>query len=212
MLPLSRPASRVAPRRKCASQAAVAHPSRRRAHSVPVRPVNHGQQRCDPAPQTPHGSTYTQVRSYPAPRAPSLPKRRVRVRFSSPAPFEAPGQWPGAYLLSRPIWGCRAVCAPIEGRRSYDHRAPRNLLAALRSRLRHPRQRTLCDLPAPHSAEQRARHAARRSEPRTPSGHLNAAAILPSWGSRIDSWPALLHHTGAGRGVRRRESGPPSTP
>ncbi|MGH1554127.1 hypothetical protein ACRAWF_25840 [Streptomyces sp. L7] len=37
----------------------------------------------------------------PVGRAPSLPKPRVRVRFSSPAPLEAPGQWPGACLLVR---------------------------------------------------------------------------------------------------------------
>lgn len=61
-------------------------PSRRRAHSVPLRPVNHGQQRCDPSPRTPHRSAYTQVRSHPARQATSLPNLRVRVRFSSHAP------------------------------------------------------------------------------------------------------------------------------
>ncbi|MBK3574554.1 hypothetical protein JHN63_12150 [Streptomyces sp. MBT65] len=37
-----------------------------------------------------------QVSCHATTQAPSLPKLRVRVRFSSPALFEAPGLWPGA--------------------------------------------------------------------------------------------------------------------
>ncbi|SDP77916.1 hypothetical protein SAMN04487981_1403 [Streptomyces sp. cf386] len=42
---------------------------------------------------------YPQVRSGVAVEAPSLPKLRARVRFSSPAPFETPGQRPGVCCL-----------------------------------------------------------------------------------------------------------------
>ncbi len=70
-----------------------------RALRVPVRTDSNGLQWCLPSPASWVAAHGTAGQTVKITQAPSLPKLRARVRFSSPALLQAPGQRPGACFI-----------------------------------------------------------------------------------------------------------------
>ena len=115
--------------RRYSPEGLPAPPSRRRARTT-GRPRSTVVRSCA---HRGHAGSKRPGRKRPATQAPSLPKLRARVRFSSPALLEAPGQRPGASALSgtrrarvlRPYDGFTAPGAAGRHRPAGSPRSPR---------------------------------------------------------------------------------------